>query len=152
MDNTTTIDIEAATAGDLPGVLALLAASQLPPAGLRDHLASALVARQQGRLVGSAALELYGRLALLRSVAVAPAVRAQGLGAQLTRAALDLARQHGVAEVYLLAETAAGYFSRFGFQPIARATVAAPVQQSLEFSSACCASAQAMRLNLQSMP
>jgi len=54
-----------------------------------------------------------------------------------------------VATVYLLTETAAGFFPRFGFQPIQRAEVAPAVQQSIEFTSACPASAQPMRLVLE---
>jgi amino-acid N-acetyltransferase len=140
--------IEAATAADLPAILALLARSGLPEAGLADHLATALVARSGGAIAGSAALEVYGEAALLRSVAVDAAWRGQGLGQALTRAALDLARQRGVVTVYLLTETAAGFFPRFGFRPVPRAAVAPAVQQSVEFTSACPASAQALALRL----
>ncbi len=96
------------------------------------------------RLIGSAALELHGQAALLRSVAVAPEVRGQGLGWRLVEAALDLARRHGIVRVYLLTETAASYFERFGFHPIPRAAVEPAVQTSEEFTHACCSSAQAM--------
>jgi amino-acid N-acetyltransferase len=140
--------IEAATAADLPAILALLARSGLPEAGLADHLATALVARAGGAIAGSAALEVYGEAALLRSVAVDAAWRGQGLGQALTRAALDLARRRGVVTVYLLTETAAGFFPRFGFRPVPRAAVAPAVQQSVEFTSACPASAQALALRL----
>jgi amino-acid N-acetyltransferase len=56
---------------DLPGrLLSLLEESGLPEDGLEDHLGTALVAREGGRVVGSAALELHRSGALLRSVAV----------------------------------------------------------------------------------
>src|SRR2546426_10626500 len=42
-----------------------------PSAGLEQHVGSTLVARDGDRIVGTAALELYGGSALLRSVAVA---------------------------------------------------------------------------------
>jgi len=58
-----------ASRDELPGILELLQEAGLPPDGLADHLSTTLVARQEGRVVGSAALELYGRAALLRSVA-----------------------------------------------------------------------------------
>lgn len=140
--------IEAATAADLPALLALLARNGLPAAGLADHLATALVARAGGAVIGSAALEIYGEAALLRSVAVDAAWRGRGLGQALTGAALDLARRRGVVAVYLLTETAAGFFPRFGFQPLPRAAVAPAVQQSVEFTTVCPDSAQAMALNL----
>ena len=39
--------------------------------------------------------------------------------------------------VYLLTETAAEFFPRFGFRPIARDTVDPAVRASVEFTSAC---------------
>jgi amino-acid N-acetyltransferase len=140
--------IDSARDAELPAVLALLERAGLPPDGLSDHIATTLVARAASSIVGSAALELYGNAALLRSVAVDEAWRGRRMGQQLTRAALDLARRHGVTTVYLLTETATDFFPRFGFQPIARADVAPAVQQSVEFTSACPASAAVLALDL----
>lgn len=140
------ITIEAAQPSDLPELQALLVRSGLPPDGLSEHIGAALVARDDARIVGSAALELYGQAALLRSLAVEPALRGQRLGQQLVRAALSLARQRGVAEIYLLTTSAAEFFPRFGFAPIERAGVAPAVRQSIEFVSACPASAQVLWL------
>ena len=142
------LDITPAAPADLPGILALLDASQLPRAGIEDHVASTLVARQDAGVVGTAALELYGGGALLRSVAVATALRGQGLGAALTMAALELARQRGVRSVYLLTETAGHFFPRFGFHAISRAEVDVAVRRSTEFTTACPSSALVMRAEL----
>jgi len=144
------ITIEAARNSDLPAVLALLGRSGLPQEGLAEHLPTTLVARSGDDLVGSAALEVYGRAALLRSVAVDSALRGQGLGQRLTRAALDLARRHGITSIYLLTETASDFFPRFGFHPTERAAVDPAVQQSVEFTSACPASAQVLVVLLNS--
>jgi amino-acid N-acetyltransferase len=127
---------------------ALLAEAGLPDGGLADHLATTLVALQGDQVVGSAALELYGAAALLRSVAVADAQRNQGIGSRLLDHAMALARQHGVQRLYLLTERAAGYFARRGFRPISRAEVEPAVLASLEFTTVCPASAQAMRRDL----
>jgi amino-acid N-acetyltransferase len=140
--------IEAAKAADLPAVLALLEASGLPQEGLADHFDTALVARQDGSIVGSAALEVYGSAGLLRSVAIDTSLRGQGLGRRLTQAALDLARRRAVSDVYLLTETASEYFPRFGFTPIDRAQAPEAVRQSVEFTSACPDSAVAMQATL----
>src|SRR2546422_9496400 len=141
-------DITPAAPGDLPAILELLAASKLPRAGIEDHVASTLVARADSDVVGSAALELYGSAALLRSVAVATRLRGRGLGAALTVAALDLARGRGVRTVYLLTETAGRFFPKFGFRSITRADVDVAVRSSTEFTSACPASALVMRAQL----
>jgi len=137
-------DITPAAPTDLPAILALLAVSKLPRAGIEDHVANTLVARQDSDVVGTAALELYGGAALLRSVAVATELRGQGLGAALTVAALDLARRRGVRTVYLLTETAERFFPKFGFRPITRAEVDAAVRSSTEFTTACPKSALVM--------
>jgi amino-acid N-acetyltransferase len=137
--------IEAATAGDLPQVHTLLGRHHLPLAGVDDHLATMIVARDGARVVGSAALELYADGALLRSVAVDPSQQGRRLGHELTEAALGLARAHGAAAVFLLTTTAERFFPRFGFEPIPRDAVPASVQASIEFTSACPASAIVMR-------
>jgi amino-acid N-acetyltransferase len=142
------ITIAMARNSDLSALLALLERSGLPQEGLANHLATTIVARSGGAVVGSAALEVYGGAALLRSVAVDATLRGQGLGQRLTRAALDLARQRGVATVYLLTETAAEFFPRFGFQLTERAAVETAVQQSIEFRGACPASAQVLVASL----
>lgn len=136
--------IERAHPVDTPGIVGLLQQTGLPQAGLLDHLGTALVARDGEHIVGCAALELYPPIALLRSVAVDPAWRGRGVGQQLTQAALRLAQHHGVTEVYLLTETAATFFSRVGFQPINRSAVHPAVHQSVEWTSACPASALVM--------
>ena len=102
------------------------------------------MARQEPGVVGTAALELYGDAALLRSVAVATSLRGQGLGAALTVAALDLARRRGVRTVYLLTETAERFFPKFGFTAITRVEVEPGVLQSPEFTTACPTSALVM--------
>ena len=135
-----------ARGGDWPEILALLEENGLPKEGLEGHLA--LTAREGKRIVGSAALELYGSSALLRSVAVADGRRGEGLGGWLIREALGLAREHGARHAYLLTETADGFFPRFGFRPVSRSEVPERVRGSVEFVSACPQSARAMVLDL----
>ena len=133
---------------DVPAILDLIDRSKLPSAGLEEHVGSTLVARDGDRIVGTAALELYGGSALLRSVAVAGELRGQGLGQALTAAALDLARRRGARTVYLLTETAAQFFPKLGFRPISRGDVDPAVLRSTEFTTACPASARVMARTL----
>jgi amino-acid N-acetyltransferase len=140
--------IEPATAHDLPDVLALLEQHHLPLDELDEHLQTMVVARDESRVVGAAALELYADGALLRSVAVEPRLQGRRLGHQLTEAALRLARQHGIDTVFLLTTTAGQFFPRLGFEHVSRAEVPASVLASVEFRSACPASAIVMRQRL----
>jgi amino-acid N-acetyltransferase len=145
-------EIVPARAADWPRLTALLGESGLPLDGLKDHLASAILARDATTILGCAALELYDTDALLRSVAVAADHRGRGIGEALTAAAIALARQRGVRAIYLLTETAARFFPRFGFEETSRAAVPAAVKQSVEFTTVCAVSATVMVLPLRTGP
>ena len=140
--------IERARDGDLDAVRRLLAAHHLPLDGLDDHVTTLLVARQDDIVVGAAALEVYRDGALLRSLAVAAELRGRGLGRDLTDAAIRMARELDVAALYLLTTTAERFFPKFGFQRIERGDVPPSVRESVEFRSACPASAVVMAKTL----
>jgi amino-acid N-acetyltransferase len=137
--------IEPATVRDVPEVERLLASQHLPLDGIRDHVATMVVAKHEGRVIGAAAIECYSGGGLLRSVVVDSNWQGRRLGHQLTEAALDLARQRKLNGVYLLTTTAEGFFPRFGFTAIPREDVPVSVQASVEFQSACPTSAIVMR-------
>ena len=140
--------ITRASAADLAAINALLTGNGLPVDGLADHVETAFVARNGERVVGAAGLELYPDGGLLRSVVVDPEFRDTGLGRKLVEAVTDLARVEHVPALYLLTTTAADYFPKLGFVTIARELVPAGVRQSVEFVSACPASASAMMKRL----
>lgn len=142
---TTDMVIDPASADDLPAVRSLLASQHLPLAGVDDHVSTMVVARRGGEIVGAAAVELYADGALLRSVVVSPAVQGRGLGRQLTNAVLNVARRQGARVAFLLTTTAKHFFPLLGFETISRPDVPASVQESVEFQSACPASAVVMR-------
>jgi amino-acid N-acetyltransferase len=146
--NLTDMAIARGTAKDLAEVLALLKQSKLPLAGIDQHISSTVVVRDDGKIVGCAAVEVYGSAGLLRSVAVAEERRGEGLGQRLTEAALELARERGVRDVYLLTTTAGKFFPRFGFVAIPRTEVDPALQASEELRGACPAGALAMRAHL----
>ena len=144
------LSITRATPGDAGAIADLLGASALPLDGALACLESAVVARAEGRVVGCAALELYGPDALLRSVAVDETMRRGGLGRRLAAAALDLASSSGASTVYLLTTTAEAFFHHLGFERVGREAVPAGVRGSVEFASACPASATVMRRQIRS--
>jgi amino-acid N-acetyltransferase len=133
---------------DLNAILSLLTDAALPQEGVLEHFQHVLVARGDGRVIGSVGMERYGLSALLRSLALAPAYRAQGLGRALVKRVLEEAREQGVKRIFLLSETATELFPKFGFRRIAGEETEVAVQQAVEFRTACCQSAVCMRLNL----
>ena len=143
------VELRTAEASDFPAVAALLKRADLPTAGVGDTPSHFVVAESDGQLVGVVGLELYGGSALLRSAAVEEAWRGTGVGRLLVERALDIARQQGIEDVFLLTTTAEHYFPRFGFACVSRDTVTSGVQSSVEFRDACPASATVMRKSLK---
>ncbi|MEW6227838.1 MAG: arsenic resistance N-acetyltransferase ArsN2 [Bacillota bacterium] len=139
------VEIHRAQPADLNLTLRLLQAAGLPTAGVSEHLADFLVARTtNGRIVGIAGLERYPSSALLRSLAVLPSWRGQGIGRRLV--ASQLARLATGTPVCLLTTTAEAYFRTLGFEVVSRDEVCPEVRESSEFRGACPQSAVAMRL------
>lgn len=141
--------VRRATAGDEAAILALLRAADLPVEGVAGNTAGFVLAEADARVVGVAGLERYGDAALLRSVAVDASQRGRGVAALLTRRVLEAAALDGARAVYLLTTTAEGYFPRHGFRPTTRDAVPAAVRASVEFTSACPATAAVMVLDLE---
>ncbi len=108
--------------------------------------------RDRGAIAATAALEIYGSDAVLRSVAVAADRRGEGLGESIVRAVLKHARESGVTGVFLLTETAPDFFRRFGFEIAERAAAPPAIQESVEYCGVCPASATAMQLTLAPEP
>jgi amino-acid N-acetyltransferase len=140
--------ILAAEERDLPAVRRLLESQHLPLDGIDEHVSTMVVAKQEGEVVGAAAVELYADGALLRSVVVDPIVQGQGLGHRLSDAALNIAKDRGTRTAFLLTTTAERFFPKLGFEQIVREDVPASVQASIEFQSACPVSAVVMRKRL----
>ncbi len=137
--------IAAAGAADLPDVVRLLDASDLPhrdvTAAMLSHF---LLARDGGQLVGAIGLEPYGRVGLLRSLAVAEAERGRGLGIELTRALERRARELGVKDLYLLTTTAERFFGKLGYRVVQRADVPDAIRATTEFRDICPSSSVCM--------
>ena len=141
--------ITAMDPADRAAVHQLLHSHRLPVDGLDEHHVHALVAKDGSAVVGSIAVEQYGKFGLVRSAAVAESHRGRALGTRLTHAAIDLARSRNLEALYLLTETASGFFPRFGFIPVVRADIPAEVKRSVEFTTACPARAQTFELSLK---
>ncbi len=140
--------IRAASTEDLPAIEALLTASELPTAGVRDAVCSFLVAEADMQVVGVVGMERRGRYGLLRSTAVAPEWRGRRVAKQLVERIIAAAEAQGVNALYLLTTTADRYFPSFGFATTTREVVPEDIKESEEFREACPASATVMCLNL----
>lgn len=95
-----------------------------------------------GPLVGVIGLEVHGTVGLVRSMAVDPDHRGQGLASSLFD---ELAAWwNGQGPLVLLTETAEGFFARRGFRVVDRDALPQAVHASAEFQGLCPVSARAM--------
>jgi amino-acid N-acetyltransferase len=129
----------------LSAARALLEAAQLPTADLTDdHCEHFFYQGSPAAPTGLIGLELFGNVALLRSLVVSPAARASGLGSELLGHAESHARSSGVRTVYLLTTTAEAFFSRRGYVRTARDSAPPAIRTTREFAGICPASSAFM--------
>lgn len=136
-------------ASSLAEVRALLQEVNLPFDGVAEHFSHFLLARENEALRGCVGLEIYDDVALLRSLAVAPAQQKTGLGKLLTENILTYARAAKVQEIILLTTTARDFFvNKLGFTLAIRADYNEKLASSPEWNLPCCTSAVFLRLQL----
>jgi arsenite methyltransferase len=143
--------IRPARAADFSTIARLLSAAGLPLDGVeagpgREY---SVAVDEGGEVIGVAALEVYGRYGLLRSVAVEENRRGRGVGTALVRDRIAAAEAHGLVGLYALTTMAEGYFRRLGFEPVARESVPAEIRECGEFAHVCPSTAVVLHLGLE---
>ena len=146
------LSLRQAGVSDWAAVEALLLANQLPTEGAQSHLSTYLLATVNGEIVGCAGAEVYGTIALVRSVAVAPGLQKRGIGRWLVERLLHEARSRDIAALYLLTITAPEYFAQYGFKRMKIEDAPQALKASAEFQGACPACAALMALTLREAP
>lgn len=141
-----------ATKADLSAVEDFLTATERPVGGVADQLERFWLAAHGNQIIGCAGLEKYGAIALLRSVAVLPERRNQGIGKALFSHIMQDAMRAKITDLYLLTTHAQRYFEGFGFRALDRSAAPRALLASAEFQGACPESATLMRLSLAAPP
>lgn len=122
-------------------VVGLLKSASLPTSDLSDEdMKEFFYAGPATAPIGIVGLQFYGSDALLRSLVVSPAHRAQGLGQELVERAEQHARARGVATVYLLTTTAEHFFRSRGYVVTPRDSAPPAIRSTPEFAGLCPAS------------
>ncbi len=133
---------------DLEKLRLVLKNTNLPFKDIDKHLEKFLLLEHFGEIIGSVGLEVYGKVALLRSLAVIKDYQGKKLGQKLYQNIILKSKELKIIEIYLLTETAANFFKNRGFQKIARNDVPESIQQTAEFSILCPETAVCMLLKL----
>ena len=127
----------------------LLQAAKLPTEDLTAaHCDDFFYAGPGAAPTGLVGLEVFGDVALLRSLVVAPDQRGTGEGVRLLRHAEAQARARGVRALYLLTTTAEPFFVKQGYARASRDEAPPAIRASREFSGICPASSAFMRKQL----
>jgi len=125
-------------------IIGLLKSQKLPVEDLPSSLTNFLIAQYNNEFAGVIGFEQYDQFALLRSLAVHPDYRDRRIAQSLVEKLENDARLCGVTAIYLLTETASGYFDAKGYNIIQRSEVPEAIKQSSEFSHVCPQSAIVM--------
>lgn len=115
--------MERVGADDVAALRRFLRAADLTVSGLDPSTVELWVTRdERGSIIASTGYELSGdtRHALLRSVAVAPAHRASGLGTRLARFTIRQAATGGAESAWLFSRRSGPFWQRLGFAAASR--------------------------------
>jgi len=141
--------IRGITPAEIPKLCELLRSASLPVDDISDLPQLRFwAAEQRGEIVGVVGLECIGQSAMLRSLAVVPAFRSQGLGRHLVEHVERHARDAGYRLLALLTTSAERFFHGLGYSSINRASVPEDVKQTAQFRSLCPSSAVCMTKSL----
>ena len=141
----TSLQVEPAGERRLGDVERLLAENGLPSDDVGSGPAQLYVASTGGDVVGTGGLELYGDAGLLRSVTVREAERGTGVGTAICEGLEETARADGVAALYLLTTTVAGFFAARGYEETERSEAPPSIRETTQFEDVCPATAVCMR-------
>ena len=134
---------------DWPAITELLQGLGLSLDGAKEHLNNFQLIQAGKELLGCAGLEIYGKSALLRSLAVKPEAQGQHCGTRLVQHIIKAANAASVKHLYLLTTDAETYFQELGFEKIDTSKLPAALQASRQLQGACPASAVAMLLKIK---
>ena len=115
----------------------LLEGADLPVDDLESDDVTLLAATIGGQFVGAIGIETYGTKALLRSLVIRPDRQKIGLGRRLVEQLEDRAKMDGTTDMFLLTETATGFFCELGYALMDRGQVPEAIRSTRQFSSLC---------------
>ena len=131
-------------------VMNLLAACALPNSDISEKkLQHFFGCGAEGNPRGVIGVELYGDVALLRSLAVEEDARGKGCGKGLVGEAEHHAAKSGVKRLYLLTTSAEKFFATLGYAAVDRNSAPAAIRNTTEFSSICSTTAILMAKDLR---
>lgn len=148
------MQLRPATADDFATIVRLLADVSLDASDLNPAQTSAfLLLCDADLLLACGAVERFDeRAGLVRSVAVHPSHRGKGHATRIMRSLETHARHRGIDRLFLLTQTAAGFFSRLHFERCERTHAPLAMRASPQFTGLCPSTAVCMSKDLRAFP
>jgi len=109
-----TVNIRSAGTGDLPDIKSVLSQYILETELVDDNIDRFVVAETGGRIVGCACLISSMGIVELRSIAVLPTWKNNGIGRRLFQTLMQRAK--GMTDRIYVRTTARGFFEKMGFE------------------------------------
>ncbi|CAM3686404.1 GNAT family N-acetyltransferase [Deinococcus saxicola] len=129
------VKLRQAATDDFPTVLALLDGCGLHTQSVTPEGSTYWIAELNGVPGGCIGLEHGEGVSLIRSTAVLPQARSQGLGRALVTSALTHASLRGDRAVYLFSQEAGDYWTRFGFVQVGAGEISAALPDTPQVRS-----------------
>ena len=142
------MNIKELSINEFDSVFSLLQESDLQYSDLNKPGIRLFRFEENNQFVGLGGLEIFGNLALLRSVAVRKDLQNNGLGTQIVGYIENVAKESGISTLFLLTTTSSDFFKTKGYQSINRDDFAEPLKQTAQFTNLCPASAICMKKEL----
>jgi len=133
---------------DLSLVTDLLKSFCLPVSDLEIAPVKFFGIKGNRNLIASGGLEIYGKNAILRSVAIDKNYQGRGLGIRLTHYIEAKAAELGIKRLFLLTTTAERFFKNLNYQFIERNSCPDEIKLSAEFKEICPSTASCLYKDL----
>lgn len=123
---------------DIALVTRLLSDNELPTKDLQgSHGVRFFACNSPAGTYAVIGIQAFAEAALLRSLAVAPTARDQGMATALVNHVEAYALDQGIDQLYLLTNTAKAFFTRLGYHTLPRSAAPQAIRDTSEFSSLC---------------
>lgn len=129
-------------------VLVLLSLANLPIRDIDENV-ELFSLEMDSEIIGTAGLEIFGRIGLLRSLSVLESQKGKGYGLLIVQKLESYVKTKNIKALYLLTSTAKDFFeTKCKYELIERINVPIEIQNSQQFASICPSSAVIMKKDI----
>lgn len=104
---------------------------------LIDNLKHFIIAKSENMIIGVIGIEIYNEIGLLRSFAVSPSFRLNGIGKRLFGNLVIYSYQNKINKLYLFTKNSDVFFRKLGFQTLNRNNLPQSIKRSSQYTTHC---------------